>query len=164
MGETVALVIFAFLALAAASTGAIFQPGTWYEELAKPRWTPPKWLFPVAWSVLYAMIAISAWLVWRDAPFALAALPLIVWVIQLALNAAWSWIFFGLRRIGLALAELVLLWLAIAATIMMFAPLSTLAALLLVPYLIWVSFAGALNLAILRLNHGRRLAAVQTSA
>jgi tryptophan-rich sensory protein len=102
--------------------------------------------------VLYAMMAVAAWLVWRRVGLGPAVLP---WFVQLGLNFAWSWIFFGLRRPGWALAELVLLWLAILWTIAAFAAVHPLAAWLLAPYLGWVSFAGALNLSILRLNGAR---------
>jgi tryptophan-rich sensory protein len=138
--------------LAAAMTGRFFRPGEWYERLAKPWWRPPNWLFPPAWAVLYLTIAVSGWLVWREAGFAGAAVPLAVYAVQLVVNAAWSAVFFGLRRIDLAFANLVLLWLSIAATIAAFHPVHAGAAWLLVPYLAWVTFAGALNFAILRLN------------
>lgn len=151
---TDALVLLGFLAavVAVASTGAIFRPDAWYRSLRKPRWCPPDWLFGPAWTLLYAMIAVSGWLVWHEAGFAGAAGALGIYAVQLILNAAWSAIFFGLRRMDLALAELALLWLAILATIVAFASHHALAAWLLVPYLAWVSFAGALNAALLRAN------------
>jgi tryptophan-rich sensory protein len=135
-----------------AASGALFRPGAWYESLAKPWWRPPNWLFGPTWTALYVMIAISGWLVWRDAGFAGAALPLAVYALQLALNAAWSWLFFGLRRMDLALADVAALWLSIALLIALFAPISSMAAWLLVPYLAWVSFAALLNLTMFRLN------------
>lgn len=148
------LALFAFLTVSyvAGSTGSFFRPGPWYEGLAKPRWRPPNWLFGPVWAVLYAMIAVAGWLVWREAGFAGAALPLTVFAVQLVLNAIWSYLFFGLRNLGLALAEMGTLWLSIVAMIVTFAPISGLAATLLVPYLLWVSFAWVLNLAIWRLN------------
>jgi len=139
----------------AASTGAFFRPGDWYRNLAKPRWNPPDWLFPPAWTLLYILIGAAGWLAWREAGFAGAGWALAIWLGSLFLNAGWSWLFFGLRRIDWALAEVVLLWLSIAATIAAFAPISTTAAWLLVPYLAWVGFAGALNLALYRLNRER---------
>ncbi|WP_431270927.1 TspO/MBR family protein [Dankookia sp. P2] len=123
--------------------------------LAKPSWRPPNWLFPPAWAVLYILMAIAAWMVWREAGFAGAPLALTLWFAQLVLNAAWSWIFFGLKRMDLAFAELSALWLAILATILAFALHSTTAAWLMAPYLAWVSFAGILNLTMWRLNRGR---------
>jgi benzodiazapine receptor len=143
---------FLLLLAVVAGTGAIFEPGAWYETLAKPVWTPPNWLFPVAWSILYLMIAVAGWLVWRKVGFAAAALGFVFYLLQLALNAAWSWLFFGLHRIDLALADLVAMWLAIAATIVAFYVVRRGAAWLLVPYLLWVGYAGALNLALLRMN------------
>ena len=139
----------------AATTGAIFKPGEWYAGLAKPPWNPPNWLFPPAWAVLYVSMAVAAWLVWREAGFAGAALPLGLWFLQLGLNAAWSWLFFGLKRMDLALAELVVFWLTILGTIVAFAPVHAGAAWLLVPYLAWVTFAGWLNFTLLRLNRDR---------
>lgn len=148
------LVLLGFIAVcvAAASTGAIFRPGDWYENLAKPKWRPPNWLFGPVWMVLYAMIAVSGWFVWEKAGFAGATLALLLFAVQLALNALWSMIFFGMRRIGLAAAEMGLLWIAIAATIVAFYPIDETAAWLLVPYIVWVSLAFTLNLSIWRMN------------
>ena len=143
---------FVIACMAVASSGAVFKPGDWYEGLAKPWWRPPNWLFPIAWTLLYACIAVSGWLVWRAAGFAGASTALAVYGIQLLFNAAWSGLFFGMRRIDLAFAELVLLWLSIVATVALFAPISLLAAELLLPYLVWVTFAGALNLSIWQMN------------
>ncbi len=135
-----------------AFSGAVFRPGEWYEQLAKPSWRPPNWLFAPAWSALYLTIAISGWLVWRDHGVSGAALPLAIYVLQLALNAVWSPIFFGLHRPDLAFFEIALLWLSIVATIALFFPLQQSAALLLLPYLAWVTFAAALNFSVWRLN------------
>ncbi len=150
--DLVALACFLLACFAAASTGAIFRPGAWYETLDKPSWTPPDWLFPVAWSVLYVAIAVSAWLVWREAGVAGAALPLAVWAVQLLLNGAWSWIFFGLKRMDLAFIEVLALWASIAACIVLFWPINRWASVILVPYLLWSSFAAALNLAVWQRN------------
>jgi tryptophan-rich sensory protein len=150
---------FLLACFAAATTGAFFRPGPWYDRLDKPSWTPPDWLFPVAWTLLYIAIGVAPWLVWREAGFAGAALPLAVWAVQLLLNAAWSWLFFGLRRMDLAFAEVVALWLSIAAMIALFLPISVTAGLLMIPYLVWVSFAAVLNLAVWQRNKdavGRR--------
>lgn len=140
---------------AAALSGAVFTPGDWYRSLAKPRWNPPDWLFGPAWAVLYTMIAISGWLVWREHGFAGAAVPLAAYGVQLLLNAGWSAIFFGMRRPDLAFVELVVFWVAILVTLVLFWPLQRTAALLLVPYLAWVTFAGVLNLTLWRMNPGR---------
>ncbi len=131
----------------ASLTGAIFRPGDWYKQLDKPGWTPPGWLFPVAWTVLYVLMAYAAWRVWDRAGLSLA---LGVWMVQLVFNAGWLAVFFGMRRPALALAELAALWLLIAVMIVAFARIDPIAALLLAPYIAWVSFAGALNADIVR--------------
>jgi len=148
----VALLGFIAACFVAAATGSFFRPGDWYERLVKPSWRPPNWLFAPVWTVLYLMIAVSGWLVWRAAGVVGAAPALAVYAIQLVLNAAWSPIFFGLHRPWLGFVDIMLLWLSVIATISLFYPVHAGAALLLVPYLLWVSFAAALNLAIWRLN------------
>jgi len=142
--------VFLVITFAVAAIGAQFMPGPWYAALAKPAWTPPGWLFGPVWTVLYVMIAISAWLVWQRQRRVSPALAL--WGAQLVLNGIWSWLFFGLERPGLAVIDIVVLLAMIIATALAFARVSRPAALLLVPYAIWVSFATALNLAIWRLN------------
>jgi translocator protein len=138
----------------AAVTGAMFPPGDWYERLAKPSWRPPNWLFAPTWTVIYLTIAVSGWMVWRKSGFTGAALPLAIYLLQLVLNAAWTPIFFGLRRPALAFFEIIMLWLSIVATIATFHSHSVAAAWLLLPYLAWVMFAAALNFTIWRLNRG----------
>ncbi len=150
--DLLGLAAFISTCVATALSGALFRPGAWYETLRKPWWRPPNWLFAPAWTVLYLMIAVSGWLVWRKAGFAGAALPLGVYFVHLAINAAWSWLFFGLRRMDLALADVTALWLSIVLMIWLFAPISATAAWLLVPYLAWVSFAAFLNWTMLTLN------------
>lgn len=124
----------------------------WYSGLAKPAWTPPNAVFGPVWSVLYLLMGISAWMVWRSGPRREAVRPLAVFGLQLLLNAAWSGLFFGWRSPAAALADIVLLWGAIAATIVLFRRRSPPAALLMLPCLAWVTFAAALNLAIWRMN------------
>ncbi|MFB2552353.1 TspO/MBR family protein [Ensifer soli] len=143
-----AIIIIAVVVLAA-SSGAVFKPGPWYETLRKPGWTPPKWAFPVVWSVLYAAIAYAGWSVWTLAGW---SLPMIAWAVQILVNAAWSWLFFGLRRMDLALADIAVLWLSIVVFIVTAWPVSPLAALLFLPYLAWVTTAAFLNRAVMRLN------------
>ena len=123
-----------------------------YATLVRPAWAPPAWLFGPAWSLLYILMATSAWLVWRRHGFRDAGTSLMLFVVQLALNALWTWLFFAWRLGGIALAELLVLWVMIVVTIAMFWKLHRLAAVLLVPYLSWVSFAGVLNFALWRLN------------
>ncbi|WP_376093576.1 TspO/MBR family protein [Roseomonas sp. CCTCC AB2023176] len=152
MSDPLGLAGFFVANLVTAGSGAIFTPGAWYEGLRKPRWRPPNWLFAPAWAVLFCMIAASGWLVWRQVGF---GLPIAVYALNLALNAAWSALFFGLRRPDLALYDLVAMWLTIVACIVLFAPVSAVAAWLLVPYLAWTTFAGALNATMWRLNGAR---------
>jgi tryptophan-rich sensory protein len=140
---------FLALALLAAGSGMLVPPGAWYEALAKPAWTPPDAAFPIVWSVLYVCIGVSAALVWRASD---DRGPLVPWGVQLVLNALWSALFFGLHWPAVALVEIVVLWLAIAATIRAFRRVRPLAAWLLVPYLAWVTLATALNASIWWLN------------
>ncbi|MDG5493294.1 MULTISPECIES: TspO/MBR family protein [Azospirillaceae] len=140
---------FILIVIVAASSGAIFKPGDWYESLQKPAWTPPKWAFPVVWTLLYAAIAYAGWLVWSLAGW---SLPILFWGLQIVVNALWSWMFFGLRRMRLALGDIALLWLSILGFIVTAWPVSDLAALLFLPYLVWVTTAGFLNYSVLRLN------------
>jgi len=128
-----------------------FRPGAWYQALAKPSWTPPGWLFAPVWFLLYLGIAVAGWLVWRAAGSG-APRPLALWASQLVLNAAWSWLFFGLHRPGAALVDIVLLLVLILAFALTAHPFSPGAAWLFVPYGLWVLFATALNTAIVRLN------------
>jgi len=141
--------IFCLIVLATASSGAIFKPGEWYESLRKPSWTPPDWMFPLVWSVLYFMIAVAGYLVWTIEPVSVA---MALWAIQLIFNAAWSWLFFGRRDMVIALADIGAMWLAILGFIIAAWPLSPVASVLFIPYLIWVSIASALNFRVWRLN------------
>jgi tryptophan-rich sensory protein len=150
----IVLIGFIGACLLAARVGAAYRPGDWYEQLRKPAWGPPNWVFPPAWAVLYLTIAVSGWLVWRTSGSAGAALPFAIYLLQLVLNAAWSPIFFGIRRPDLAFMEIVILWFSIVATIATFHPLNAVAAWLLLPYLGWVTFAAALNFTIWRMNRG----------
>ncbi len=124
----------------------------WYPTLAKPSWTPPSWLFGPVWTTLYLMMAVAAWLVWRRSERPGAGVALGLFFAQLVLNFAWSPLFFGLHSPILGAVDIVALWALIVLTIAAFARVHRLAATLLVPYLVWVSFATALNLAIWRLN------------
>lgn len=132
--------------------GAQFEPGTWYELLQKPTWTPPNWVFPIVWPILYAMMGTAAWLVWRMDTVSLSDYEFKWFFVQLGLNAIWSWLFFGMHYISTGLAEILLLWIAIAFTLLLFWKKNWIAGLLLVPYLLWISYASALNFAIWQLN------------
>jgi tryptophan-rich sensory protein len=138
--------------LLAAWIGSRFLPDEWYRNLKKPSWNPPNWLFAPVWTVLYLLMALSAWLVWRQYGLQLAPLPLALFLVQLGLNAAWTWLFFGRHRPDLALIEIGVLWALLLATILSFWGLHPLAGAVLLPYLAWTSFAAFLNLAIWRLN------------
>ena len=140
------------LCFAAAAFGSLFMPGEWYAQLKKPAWNPPNWIFGPVWTALYTMMAVAAWLVWRRGGFAAQRVPLGWFVLQLLLNAAWSPLFFGWHRPGLAFAEIVLLWLALLGTVRAFWRVQRGAGALLLPYLAWVTFAAGLNFAVWRLN------------
>ncbi|HYW03023.1 MAG TPA: TspO/MBR family protein [Gammaproteobacteria bacterium] len=148
----VALAGFLLLSLAAGAPGMKFQPGSWYEALSKPGWLPPDWLFPIVWTTLYIMMGVAAWLVWQAAGFALGGPVLGLFVLQLAANAMWSWIFFGRHRIGLALVDALVLLALVVATTVGFWRFSRPAGVLMSPYAAWVAFAVLLNLSIWRRN------------
>lgn len=152
MKSILALAGFLLASFFAAWVGALYAPGEWYAALTKPVWNPPNWIFAPVWTVLYVLIGWSGWLVWRAAGVLAAPLAFAMYFLQLLLNAAWSWLFFGLHQPALAFGEIVFLWLAILATVVMFWRLSRVAALILLPYLCWVSFAALLNLTLWRLN------------
>lgn len=146
------LLAFLLLSAVVASTGILFKPGAWYRRLEKPSWTPPNLAFPIVWAVLYVLIAVSGWLVWRQSGI---GWPFAVFGAQLVANLLWSYLFFGRHRPDLAFADIVALWLLVVANIAVFAPVSATAAWLLVPYLAWVSVAVALNLSVWRRNRHR---------
>ncbi len=139
---------FAVAAIGGAVTATSAQ--TWYPKLAKPAFTPPDWLFGPVWTTLYAMMAVSAWLSWRRV--GLGHLALGLFFAQLALNLAWSLLFFGLHWIGVALVDILLLLVLIAATTYAFLVIDRRAGLLFVPYLLWVGYASLLNGAIWLMN------------
>lgn len=153
--QLVGLAVSIGVCFAVASVGsALTMPsiGGWYAALNKPSWNPPSWVFGPVWSVLYLSMAVSAWMVWRGRGLSAALIPLALFALQLALNCAWSGLFFALHRPWLAFADIALLWFAIVATMISFARVSPLASLLLAPYLAWVSFAAALNFAVATMN------------
>ncbi len=152
MSNWLSLSIWLIITFGAAATGRANQPGSWYLELRKPAWNPPGWLFAPVWTLLYTMMALAAWRVFSHAPLAESWPALLIYLVKLAANATWSWLFFGRRRIGLALLDLILLWLLILACLFLFRAIDPLAGALLAPYLAWVSFAGVLNYTIWRMN------------
>jgi benzodiazapine receptor len=151
VSQWVALAGFGAAAAAAALIGGLGVAGTVaeYQSLQQPSWAPPSWLFGPVWTVLYAMIAVSGWLVWRRTGWSSA---LNWYAVQLVLNAIWTPIFFGAGQYGLALADIVVLWVLIGVTAWKFRPVSRVAAGLLLPYWAWVTFATALNAAIWSAN------------
>jgi tryptophan-rich sensory protein len=149
------LALSILLCFGIAAIGSYFTSSSvdsWYPSLIKPSWRPPNWLFAPVWTALYLSMAISAWLVWRQSGYKKAASALTFFLLQLILNAAWSGLFFGLRQPFFAFLEIILLWLAILVTIRLFFRLRPVAAWMMVPYLLWVTFAAVLNLSIWWLN------------
>ena len=151
--QILALVLFLAVTFGAVVIDVPLTKGSipgWYAILTKPSWNPPNWIFGPVWTFLYISMAVAAWLVWRQG--GLWQWALAIYAVQLALNAAWTPIFFGLHRPGAALVEIAALLIAIAATTISFWPRSLAAGILMVPYLAWVSFATVLNFALWRLN------------
>lgn len=134
---------------AAAATGAMIQPGDWYDRLNKPAWTPPRWVFPVAWTTLYILMSLAGM---RIAQAQGNGQAVALWSLQIALNTLWTPVYFGLHRIRAAMVVMVFLWLAVALSTLSFLALDLVAGLLFLPYLLWVSIAGALNYTTMRLN------------
>ena len=134
---------------AAATTGAMFDPGKWYEELDKPGWTPPGFVFPLVWTTLYLVMAYAAM---RVAVLPGSGQALAFWAAQIALNTLWSPVFFGLKRMRAAFIVLIALWVAVALTLISFWILDPVAGILMVPYLVWVSLAGVLNFSVWQRN------------
>ena len=138
--------------MAAGWVGSRFMPGEWYASLAKPSWNPPSSVFGPVWSILYILMGIAAWLVWRKVGFSGAPVVLGLFIVQLVLNSLWSYFFFGVHQPGLAFIEIVVLWSMILIITIGFWRVSVLAGVLLLPYLCWVGFASVLNLQLWRLN------------
>jgi translocator protein len=145
------LLLWLLLPLLAGAFGSQFQPGAWYAALDKPSWNPPSWVFGPVWTVLYIMMGVAAWLVW-DRYRSAARAALAVFVVQVVFNGLWSYLFFGLQSPALAFAGIVILWSLIVTTLVLFWRARTVAGVLLLPYLAWVSFAAVLNFAIWQLN------------
>ena len=143
--------VLVFVVAAVGSTASI-EARDFYAQLVQPAWAPPPWLFGPVWTVLYVMMGIAAALVWRAGGFHERRVELTLFLLQLALNGLWSWLFFAWSLGGIAFAEVVLLWLAISATLVLFYRVRPLAGVLLVPYLLWVTFAAALNYTLWQLN------------
>ncbi len=140
----------------AAGLGAIASAnaGSFYGQLARPAWAPPGWLFAPVWTLLYLLMGVAAWLVWRQRRLGETRVALSIYVVQLAANALWTWLFFAWRQGAAAFGEILVLWALIAATLLLFWRIRRIAGALLVPYLAWVSFATALTFAVWKRNPG----------
>ena len=134
---------------AAATTGALFEPGDWYDNMDKPPWTPPKLVFPLAWTFLYIAMSVAAA---RVAVLDGSAYAMAFYAVQLAFNTLWTPVFFGLKRMGTGMVVILFLWATVAATMLSFFALDFVAGLLFVPYLVWVTIASALNYSVWKRN------------
>lgn len=155
--DWIAILVFCGICFGVGASGSIVTASsvkTWYPRLLKPTGTPPPWVFGPVWSTLYLLMAVAAWLVWRQRIHEDVRMALTLFLAQLILNGLWSFIFFGLRRPGTALAEILLLLAAIALTTMRFAHFSIPSFWLMTPYGAWVLYASYLNFGIWRLNKG----------
>jgi len=150
----IGLVGWLLISFSAGWIGSRFMPGAWYVSLDKPSWNPPNAIFAPVWSVLYVLMGVAAWLVWRKVGFSVAGVALVLFIVQLVLNAVWSYLFFGLHRPDLAFVDIVALWAAILVVMILFWRVDWVAGGLMAPYLVWVGFASFLNFAIWRLNQG----------
>jgi tryptophan-rich sensory protein len=142
------------VSFATSAVGAVasVQARSFYGQLTQPAWAPPGWLFGPAWTTLFTLMAIAAWLVWRSGGFRENRIALTLFLVQLSLNALWSWLFFAWNRGALAFVDIIVLWLFIVATLVSFWRANRLAGALLIPYVLWVSFAAALNYSVWQLN------------
>ena len=143
------VVVFCAAAIGAAAS---IHAGSFYAQLIRPDWAPPSWLFGPVWTILYALMGVAAWLVWRVGGFRASQSALIIFLAQLAFNSLWSWLFFGWQHGALAFADILLLLTLLIATLISFWRIKPLAGALLVPYLLWVIFASALNYSVWQLN------------
>jgi tryptophan-rich sensory protein len=141
--------VFLFACMAAGLTGSLFPPGKWYSELNKPVWTPPNWVFPVAWPILYLLMSYSGATL---ANLESAGSALALWALQISLNTLWTPVFFGLKNLKLGLIIILLLLVSVAICTYVFWLYAWISGLLFLPYLAWVVFAAALNAAVFKLN------------
>jgi len=143
--------ILTFIA-AAIGSAASAESGLFYQQIFRPEWAPPAWLFAPVWTALYTLMGISAWIVWRVDGFRSARIALSLFILQLVFNAIWTWIFFVWKQGALAFVEILVLWALILCTTIAFWRVRILAGILLIPYLAWVSFASVLTFTVWRLN------------
>lgn len=150
--QAIALVGWLALTFCASATAVFVKTDGWYAALAKPTWNPPSWVFGPVWTALYTMMAVAAWLVWQRGGWRVQRGPLTLYVVQWALNALWTPLFFGLQRPGLAFVEIIVLMVVLYAALIVFWRVRTVAGVLLIPYAAWTTFAVVLNFTIWRLN------------
>lgn len=152
--QVLGLIGWLVVAFAASAIGAVasVRAASFYRELVQPGWAPPSSVFGPVWTTLYAMMGIAAWLVWREGGLRPNRRALTLFIVQLGFNALWSWLFFAWQQGAMAFADILLLWILVAATIVQFWRVSRLAGALLIPYLLWISFAAALNYSVWQLN------------
>lgn len=152
--QVIGLIGWLILCFMASAIGAVasVQAESFYSQLIQPSWAPPSWVFGPVWTVLYTLMAISAWLIWRTGKFKSNQTALILFLLQLTLNALWSWLFFAWHQGLFSFVDISLLWICIIATLFSFWRLNILAGVLLAPYLLWVTFAAALNYQLWQLN------------
>jgi len=151
----ISLLLWLAICFSAAGIGSWFTAGeiaAWYRTLERPSIAPPNWVFGPVWTLLYALMALAAWQVWLAAPSNSRTWGLSLFLVQLGLNLAWSWVFFHAHQIGFALIEVIFRWAAIGVTTLAFGRVAPVAALLMAPYWAWVTFASVLNAAYWRLN------------
>ena len=151
--------IFLAATFAAGATGAMFPTGEWYKQLNKPSWTPPNWLFPIAWTSIYLLMSFAGA---RVAVLEGSAYAMAFWAMQIAFNALWTPVFFGLRNLKGSLPVMAGLWVSVLGCLVAHFMLDPLAGLALVPYMLWVTFAASLNIALVRLNPGQTPLKLQT--
>ena len=156
MKQIFGLIVSLLVSFSAAAIGgmATRRAPEFYASLSQPQWAPPSSVFGPVWTVLYILMAIAAWLVWRERGLSGARVPLVLFVVQLALNAIWSWLFFAWQRGALAQIEIVVLWVMIVLTLIAFWRVRPIAGMLLLPYLAWVTYATALTFSLVRRNPG----------
>lgn len=155
MKKSIALILSIFIAQMAGTLGSIFTSPNiegWYAELTKPSWNPPAWVFAPVWITLFTLMGIAAFFIWQEKHTVVRVAALRFYIIQLVLNASWSFLFFGMHRPDLAFIEILILWAFILITLLYFWKLRPLAGYLMIPYLAWVSFAAVLNATIWYLN------------
>lgn len=152
--QVLGLIGWLALCFAVSAIGAVasIQAKSFYGQLAQPAWAPPPSVFGPVWTILYALMGVAAWLVWRTDGFRAHRNALILFLVQLAFNALWSWLFFAWHRGGFAFVDIILMDILVVATIILFWRARVLAGALLIPYLMWIVFASALNFSIWQLN------------